>query len=95
VLSTVDRKFLLPLTALSITGTAFYFSVQSPYAVLYPLAIFTPLYAPEQVSDNILYYMKLHGIISPLLWQDLVLIFGGIGFVGEMLTIYYTLKSTK
>jgi hypothetical protein len=95
VLSTVDRKFLLPLTVLSITGTAFYFSIKSPYAVLYPLAIFTPLYAPEQVSDNILYYMKLHGIISPLLWQDLVLIFGGIGFVGEMLTIYYTLKSTK
>ena len=92
-LSTINRSFLTPLILLSFAGTAFYLSVQSPYAILYPLAIYTPLYTPEQVSANILYYMKLPGIISPLLQLDLLIIFGGIGFAGELLTIYYTLKS--
>ncbi|MEM3594857.1 MAG: glycosyltransferase 87 family protein [Candidatus Jordarchaeaceae archaeon] len=94
-LSTINRKFLLPLSLVSFAGTAFYLSVQSPYAILYPLAIYTPLYTPEQVSANIIYYMKLPGIISPLLQLDLLLIFGGIGFAGELLTIYYTLKSIR
>ncbi|MFX0198429.1 MAG: hypothetical protein ACFFCW_20100 [Candidatus Hodarchaeota archaeon] len=95
VLSTIRSKFLLPLGMLSIAGLAFYLSIQGPYAVLYPLAIHTPLYTAEQVSSNILYYMNRPGVIAPFLRQDLLLLFGGTGFLGQLITIYYAVKSIR
>ncbi len=93
VLSTIRSKFLLPFSMLSIAGLAFYLSIQGPYAVLYPLAIHTPLYTAEQVSNNILYYMNRPGVIAPFLRQDLLLLFGGTAFLGQLMAIYYAFKS--
>ena len=94
-LSSMRREFFLPLGVLSFAGLAFLLSIQGPYAVLYPLASHTLLYSPGQVSNHILQYVNTTGIIGPYLWRDLCLIFGGIGFLGLVLTVLFTVNGLR
>jgi len=94
VLSITRRVFIVPLFVLSVAGLVFLLSVQGPHAFLYPLAIYTPLTTPKQIGDTILWYMDLPGK-PPYLWQNLCTVFGGIGFVGLLLTIYLIVTSLR
>jgi len=94
-LSSLRREFYWPLGLLSFAGLAFLFSIQGFHAVLYPLASYTPLCTPGQVSNEILHYVNTAGIMGPYLWRDLCLIFGGVGFLGLLLTVLFAVNGLR
>jgi hypothetical protein len=87
VISMKNRSFYWPVATLSLAASAFFFSLQSPFAFMYPLALFTSLYSVNQLNAIIIAYAKTPGVFCPLLRADLCLIFGAIGFFGLVLTI--------
>jgi hypothetical protein len=95
VISSKQRNFIWPLLLLSIAGFFFYFSLQGPETFLYPLAMFTPLYSPQMLTNQIAAYQILPGVISPYLTQDLCILFGAIGFVGLVITILLPIKNLR
>lgn len=93
VVTSKRRSFIWPVLLLSIAGLFFYFSLQGPEIFLYPLAMFTPLYNPQILTNEIAAYQILPGVISPYLTQDLCILFGAIGFVGLVITILLLIKN--
>ncbi len=87
------RSFIWPLGLLSVAGFFFYLSLQGPQIFLYPLAMYTSLYSPQKLISNIAAYQNAQGIISQYLRQDLSTIFGGIGFLAQILTVLLLTKS--
>jgi hypothetical protein len=95
VVSSRQRSFAWPLALLSTAGFSFSFFLQGPEAFLYPLAMFTPLYSPEQLVSKVAAYQIMPGVISPYLRQDLCTLFGAIGFVGLVLMILLLVKNLR
>jgi len=93
VLSSVRKSFIWPLSLYSAAGFAFYLSLQGPQIFLYPLAMYTSLCTPEQLVKNVMNYANLPGVASQFLRQDLCTLFGGVGFLGQLLTILLLIKS--
>lgn len=89
------KSFIWPVGLFSIGGLFFYLSSQSPQVFLYPLAMYTPLYNPQQLISNIVAYQNSQGIISRYLGQDLSTLFGGIGFLGQILTTLLLIKNLR
>jgi hypothetical protein len=87
------RSFIWPLGLLSVAGFFFYLSLQGPQIFLYPLAMYTSLYSPQKLISNIAVYQNARGIMSSYLRQDLSTIFGGIGFLAQILTVLLLIKN--
>lgn len=82
VISAIKKHFLWILGLCSAAGFFFYLSIQSPRIFLYPLAMYTSLYKPEELIQYVSTYLNAPGVFSRYLRQDLCTLFGGIGFVG-------------
>jgi Gpi18-like mannosyltransferase len=87
VIAMKNRSFYWPVVTLSLAASAFFFSIQSPFAFMYPVALFTSLYNVNQLNAIIIEYAKIPGVFCSFLREDLCLIFGAIGFFGLVLTI--------
>jgi hypothetical protein len=88
-------SFKWSLSILSISGFCFYLSLQGPLTFLYPLVMYTSSYSPRELIGNIIAYQNSPGIISQYLSQDLSTIFGGIGFVGLILTVLLLIRNLR
>ena len=86
------KSFLYPFTIFSLAASAFFFSIQSPYAFMYPLALFTSLCAVEQLNMSIVNYASRPGFFSLYLREDLCTIFGAFAFLGHLITLYLVIK---
>jgi hypothetical protein len=95
VISMKNRSFYWPTITLSLAASAFFFSLQSPFAFMYPLALFTPLYSVNQLNAMIIGYAEIPGVFCPFLREDLCLAFGAIGFFGLVLTILLVGKTLR
>jgi hypothetical protein len=95
VISTENRSFYWPLTILSLTALAFFFSIEGPFYYMYPLAFFTPLYNVNQLNAVIINYVSIPAPLTGLLCSDLCLIFGAIGFLGLILTIIFVTRGIR
>jgi hypothetical protein len=95
VISMKNRSFYWPTITLSLAASAFFFSLQSPFAFMYPLALFSPLYSVNQLNTIIIRYAETPGAFCPFLREDLCLIFGAIGFCGLLLTILLIGKTQR
>jgi len=93
VLSSLRKRFLWSLSLYSAAGFAFYLSLQGPQIFLYPLAMYTSLCTPEQLIGSVMDYTNLPGVFSQFLRQDLCTLFGGIGFLVQLLTMFLLIKS--
>jgi hypothetical protein len=93
VFLSLTNRFLWPLILYSVAGLFFYFSLQGPQIFLYPLATYTHLYPLDQLVTSVASYVNLPGLFSQNLRQDLCTIFGGLGFLGQLLTTVLLIKS--
>jgi hypothetical protein len=87
------RGLVYPLGLLSASGLLFSFSLEGPQAFLYPLAMYTPLYNPQQLINSLAAYQNLQGTLAPYLRQDLCTVFGAIGFLGLIITIWLLVRN--
>jgi hypothetical protein len=87
VLSMKNRSFYWPVVILSSAASAFFFFIQSPFAFMYPLALFTQIVNVNQLNAVIVNYSRTSGVFCTVLREDLCFFFGAIGFLGLMLTI--------
>jgi hypothetical protein len=95
VISMKNRRFYLPLAILSLAASAFFFSLETPFAFMYPLALFTPLYDVHQLNTTIIDYAKKTGVFCPFLQQDLCFVFGAVGFFGLVLSVLFIAKELR
>jgi Gpi18-like mannosyltransferase len=95
VISMKNRRFYWPLAILSFAASAFFFSIQSPFAFMYPLALFTPLVNVNQLNTVIVDYAGTPGVFCALLREDLCFLFGAIGFFGLVLTIVFIARELR
>lgn len=95
VLCCKRRSFIWPISVFSAAGFLYYMSLQGPQTFLYPLAMFTRLYNPQELIDNISSYVNSQGIISQYLRQDLSTVFGGIGFLGQIMVMSLLIKNLR
>jgi len=86
------KSFLYPFTIFSLAASAFFFSIQSPYAFMYPLALFTSLCTVEQLNTSIVNYASRPGFFSLYLREDLCAIFGAFAFLGHLITLYLVIR---
>lgn len=89
------RSFIYPMGLLSVAGFFFYFSLQGPQVFLYPLAMYTPVYSPQELISKIAAYQNWQGIVAPYFRQDLCTLFGAIGFLGLITTILLVLRHLR
>jgi hypothetical protein len=95
VLSCRWRSLIWSIGIFSVAGFFFYMSLQGPQTFLYPLAMYTRLYSPQELISNIVSYQNSQGIISQYLRQDLSIIFGGIGFLGQIVTMALLIRNMR
>ncbi len=95
VLYSRRKRFLWSLGFYSVAGFFFYLSLQGPQAFLYPLATYTSLLSPQDLVGAINAYMNLPGFASRFFRQDLCTIWGGIGFLGQLLTLILLIMSSR
>jgi len=95
VISLRNKSFYWPTATLSLAASAFFFSLQGPFAFMYPLALFTPLYSVNKLNAAIIGYANAPGVFCPLLREDLCLTFGAVGFFGLMLTILLIINALR
>jgi len=95
VISMKNRYFYLPLAILSFAASAFFFSIQTPFAFMYPLALFTPLYDVNQLNTAVIDYARMPGVFCSHLREDLGLVFGAIGFFGLLLSVFLIVKELR
>jgi hypothetical protein len=95
VLCCKRRSFIWPTSVFSAAGFLYYMSLQGPQTFLYPLAMFTRLYNPQELIENISSYVNSQGIISQYLRQDLSTVFGGIGFLGQIMVMSLLIKNLR
>ena len=84
--------FFYPSMIFSLAASAFFFSIQGPFAFMYPLALFTPLCSVEQLNTYTVNYVSEPGIFCPHLREDLCTIFGALAFLGHILVLYSVIK---
>jgi len=83
----LESRFIWSLIVYSVAGFLFFFSLQGFQVFLYPLAMYTSLYSPNQLVASAISYMNIPGLFSQNLTQDFSTVFGGLGFVGTLLTM--------
>jgi hypothetical protein len=93
LLPSIAKRYIWSISICSVAGLLFFLSVQGPQVFLYPLAMFTSLYPPRVLAASVTNYLNLPGFFSLNLRQDLCTIFGGLGFLGLLLTTVLLLKS--
>ncbi len=93
VLMSSTKRYLWSLCLYSAAGLFFILSLQGPQIFLYPLAMYTSLYPPKQLTINVMNYVNLPGVFSQNLRQDFCTVFGCLGFIGLSLTMVLLVKS--